>query len=105
MASPLFCHGLLKDLGFQPLFGIHLLEPGVLKFQFLHPADHLGIHATIHRPPFVKCGGTDAKLTTDLRYRYTRLNALERFHDLTVREFRLLHAESPLRENSTSDPR
>ncbi|MBR8311312.1 hypothetical protein, partial [Burkholderia cenocepacia] len=34
-----------------------------------------------------------------------RLHALERIHDLAVRESRLLHSvELPQRENSTSDP-
>ena len=38
MASPLFCHGLLNDFRFEPLFSIHLLQTGILGFQLTHSA-------------------------------------------------------------------
>ena len=33
MASPLFCHSLLNNFGFEPFFGIHLFQAAVFIFQ------------------------------------------------------------------------
>ena len=54
MASPLFLQCLLNDLGLQAFFGIHLLEPPVLVFEFLESGHQRGVHAAEFAAPFVK---------------------------------------------------
>ncbi len=48
--------------------------------------------------PFIKCRRVDAVFPTDLRYRNATFNPFQRFHDLAIRKFRLLHVELPQSE-------
>ena len=82
MASPLFFKGLLDDLGFETLFGIHLLEPTILSFQFLHALEHGNIHATVLGAPIVKAGITHAVLAAKLCHRNTALGFFQNTDDL-----------------------
>ena len=84
MASPLFLQGLLDDLGLEAFFGIHLLEPPVLVFEFLEPGHQGGIHAAEFAAPFVKRGGTDAVLPAQFWNRAAGLGLLEYGDDLAV---------------------
>lgn len=104
MASPLFLRGLLDDLGLEPFFGVHLLEPTVLVFESLHSGHQQGVHAAKPGPSFVEGRGTDAVLAAELRYRAAALRLLQDANDLAVGESGPLHVKLPLRigENSTS---
>lgn len=84
MASPLFLQGLLDDLGLEAFFGIHLLEPPVLVFEFLEAGHQGGIHAPELAAPFVKRGGTDAMFPAEFRNRAATLCLLENGDDLAV---------------------
>ena len=84
MASPLFLQGLLHNLGFEPFFSIHLLEPPVLVFKFLEPGHQRGVHAAELAAPFVERRRTDTVLPAELGNRATALCLLENGNDLAV---------------------
>ena len=54
---------------------------------------HRHIQTTILRSPLVKRRCADAILPTDIRNWYTAFNPFQRFNNLTIRKFRLLHVE------------
>jgi len=76
--------GLLDDFGLEPLFGIHLLEPPVLVFEFLEPGHQGDVHATEFAAPLVKLGRTDAVLPAQFGDRAAALCLLEYGNDLAV---------------------
>src|SRR5579859_2485488 len=104
MASVFFCECLRNDLGLDLLLDVHLAQPGVLGLQLFHPRNQRHVHAAVLRAPLVERRRADPQLSAKIRYRQPRLYALQRVHDLAIRESRLLHSvELPQRENSTSD--
>ena len=84
MASPLFLQGLLDDLGLEAFFGIHLLEPPVLVFEFLEAGHQGGVHAAKLTAPFVERGRADAVFPAEFRNRAAALGLLEHGDDLAV---------------------
>jgi hypothetical protein len=76
--------GLLDDLGLEAFFGIHLLEPPVLIFEFLEAGHQGGVHAAEFTAPFVKRGRTDAVFPAKCRNRAPALCLLENGDDLAV---------------------
>ena len=84
MALPLFLQSLLHNLGFEPFFSIHLLEPPVLVFKFLEPGHQRGVHAAELAAPFVERSGADAVLTAEFGYRTATFCLLENGNDLAV---------------------
>ena len=104
MASPLFCHGLLNDFCFKPLFCIHLLQTGILGFQLAHSGHQRCIHTCIFGAPFVEGGRADAMLSTHFWYRCSSFCLLQDSNDLAICKSWLFQAKSPAyrwRENST----
>jgi hypothetical protein len=69
MAPPFFCERLRYDLGFETLFGIHLLEAPVFLLQLLHACHQRRIHAAEPGAPLVERGIADAVLAAQLRHR------------------------------------
>ena len=63
MALPLFCHGLLDDLGLEALLGVHLLESAVFLLQLLEPSHQGGIPTAVLGAPLVDGGAAYAMLT------------------------------------------
>jgi hypothetical protein len=62
MASPLYCHGLLEDVGFEALLGIHLLEAAIFLLEVLETSHEGGVHAAELGAPLVEGGAADAML-------------------------------------------
>jgi len=76
--------GLLNNLGLEAFFGIHLLEPPVLVFEFLEPCHQGGVHAAELAAPFVKRGRTDPVLPAEFGDRAAALGLLEYGDNLAV---------------------
>ncbi len=91
MASPRFLKCLLYDLRLHPLFGIHLLQAPVLRFEFLHALHYRLVHAAVLGPPVVERGIAHAMHAAQIREGNAALGLLEDREDLTVRVFRSLH--------------
>ena len=78
MAWSVFSEGLLEDIRLEPLFGIHLPEPGIFRLQFFPAGQQGDIHAAALLPPLVKRRCANAQISTPLRDRQSGFNALER---------------------------
>src|SRR5690606_12767679 len=105
MASPLFCHCLLEDIGLEALLGVHLLQTPVFVLQLLQARHHRCIHAAVLGPPLIERGAAHAVLAAQLRHGRASLGLLEDRQDLAVAVTGLFHVEPPrlrVRENSTS---
>ena len=87
MASPLFCHGFLDDLGLHALFGVHLLQAPVLVLQLLQAGHQRSIHAAVLGAPLVERGTADAMLAAQIGRWSAHLRLLENGDDLTVGKF------------------
>ena len=68
MALTLFFERLLPDLGFELLFGIHLLEAPILVLQLLHALHHRGVHPAELRSPLVEHGAAHTVLAAQVRH-------------------------------------
>ena len=86
MASPLFCHGLSDDLGFEALLGVHLLEAAVLVLQLFEASHEGGIHSAVFRAPLVEGGGADAMFAAELRNGGASLGLVKNGDDLGIAE-------------------
>src|SRR5690606_19588219 len=105
MASPLFCHCLLEDIGLEALLGVHLLQTPVFVLQLLQARHHRCIHAAVLGPPLIERGAAHAVLAAQLRHGRASLGLLEDRQDLAVAVTGLFHVETRrlrVRENSTS---
>lgn len=84
MASPLFCHSLLDDLGFEVLFGVHLLEPTAYLLK-LPESSHQGrVHTSELGAPLVEHRNADVVLSAQFRRRTTGFALLEDGDDLAA---------------------
>ena len=75
--------------------GVHPFQTGVFLLQLFHPRHQRGVHATILRPPLVKCDTAHTVLTAKLAYEDSILSLFQNCQNLAVGKAGRFHAKSP----------
>src|SRR5690554_5600211 len=91
MALELSLKCLQTNLSFEAFFCIHFFKPTIFVFKLFHSLHQRSIHATELSPPFIKCCGAYAMLSTELWNGHTIFILFDDRQYLAISEFSFTH--------------